>query len=55
MSVFFGFIIGVIGLLKGEIEVLKIHNRKDALKFIGIAIILVFAGSFIVGRDLWLY
>lgn len=48
---FFGFLVGTIALLKGSIESLKIKDRKQALKVIGISIIVAIVGSLIVGPE----
>jgi len=48
---FFGLFIGVIGLLKGSLENLKIKNRKQVIKVIGISIVLIMTGALIVGPE----
>ncbi len=48
---FFGFLIGFVALLKGSIINLRINDRKQALKVIGLSIILAIVGSLIVGPE----
>lgn len=47
----FGLIFGIVGLFRGNIEILNIRNRKQVLKFIGIAFILVMVGALLVGPN----
>lgn len=48
---FFGLFVGVIGLIKGSLENLKIYNRKQVMKVIGLSIVLIMAGALIVGPE----
>lgn len=42
---FLGILFGAIGVLKGSIKFLKIRNRKNSLKMIGFAFIVMFIGA----------
>jgi tellurite resistance protein TehA-like permease len=46
---FFGFFLGLAAMVKGNIEMLRINNRKQALKIIGLSVLVAFIGLLIIG------
>jgi hypothetical protein len=48
---FFGFFIGIFAFIRGGIDILRIKDKKHALKIIGISVILAIIGSAIIGPE----
>ncbi len=46
---FFAFFIGIGALIKGDLQLLRIKNRKEALLFILLSFVTAFVGLIIIG------
>ncbi|MFA6808761.1 MAG: hypothetical protein WCR27_07195 [Eubacteriales bacterium] len=46
---FFGFFVGLVGVIRGDLKNIKINNRKQSLMLVALSLLLILVGSQMVG------